>query len=612
MSVYFKASWKKSMVARSFALLHARDRKKVVLITFIQVVLGFLDLLGIAIVGVLGALTISGVSSRQPGNRVSRVLETLGISEFSLQNQALILGVLATLILVAKTLFSVVAVRRTTYFLSRSGAKISSTLISKLLTLPLTQIREKSMQQTLYSLTSGVDAITLGVLNSSAQMLADSALLIIMLTGLFVVDPSIALPAFLIFSVVIIVLYRLLSEKTRTLGRLQAEFTVTNSERILEVIGSYREIIVRNRRGFYAEEIGKIRMQLANTQAERTFLPNVSKFVIEVTVVVGSLLISAIQFTLYDAAHAVAVLSVFLAASTRIAPALLRLQQGGLSIRGALGTAGPTLDLAERLKDIDVTPAKIRAIQLDHKGFNSRIHIKNLQFCYPEQEERTIKNLNLELNEGEVVALVGPSGAGKSTLVDLILGVLVPESGEILVSGLPPLEAVDRWPGAIGYVPQDVVISNASIKQNICMGFQINDIPDELVFEAAEIAKLRDFISELPNGMATEVGDRGGNLSGGQRQRLGIARSMVTKPNLLILDEATSSLDGKTEADITDAIHNMKGNVTVIMIAHRLSTVREATRVIYLDEGTIIADGTFEEVRRSVPDFDEQARLMGL
>lgn len=582
------------------------------LVTFIQVTLGFLDLLGIAIVGVLGALTISGVSSRQPGNRVSRVLEILGINDFSLQNQALILGVTATLILVAKTLFSVVAVRRTTYFLSRSGAKISSNLISKLLTLPLTQIREKSMQQTLYSLTSGVDAITLGVLNSSAQMLADAALLIIMLTGLFVVDPSIALSAFFIFSVVIIVLYRLLSEKTRTLGQLQAEFTVTNSERILEVIGSYREIIVRNRRGFYAEEIGKIRMQLANTQAERTFLPNVSKFVIEVTVVVGSLLISAIQFTLYDAAHAVAVLSVFLAASTRIAPALLRLQQGGLSIRGALGTAGPTLDLAERLNEIVVYPEEIKPLQLDHNGFDSKILIKELNFRYPEQEELTIKNLNLELIEGEVVALVGPSGAGKSTLVDLILGVLIPESGVIRVSGLPPLEAIKRWPGAIGYVPQDVVISNASVKQNICMGFDIRNISDELAFEAAEIAKLRDFISKLPDGMATAVGDRGGNLSGGQRQRLGIARSMVTKPNLLILDEATSSLDGKTEADITDAIHNMKGNVTVIMIAHRLSTVREATRVIYLEAGTIIADGTFEEVRRMVPNFDEQARLMGL
>ena len=315
---------------------------------------------------------------------------------------------------------------------------------------------------------------------------------------------------------------------------------------------------------------------------------------------------------MYDAAHAVAVLSVFLAASTRIAPALLRLQQGGLSIRGALGTAGPTLDLAERLNDIKVNPEEIKPIQLDHSGFDSKIQIKELNFRYPEQEELTIKNLNLELIEGEVVALVGPSGAGKSTLVDLILGVLIPESGVIRVSGLPPLEAINRWPGAIGYVPQDVVISNASVKQNICMGFDIRNISDELAFEAAEIAKLRDFISELPDGMATAVGDRGGNLSGGQRQRLGIARSMVTKPNLLILDEATSSLDGKTEADITDAIHNMKGNVTVIMIAHRLSTVREATRVIYLEAGTVIADGTFEQVRRLVPNFDEQARLMGL
>ena len=213
---------------------------------------------------------------------------------------------------------------------------------------------------------------------------------------------------------------------------------------------------------------------------------------------------------------------------------------------------------------------------------------------------------------GKSLAVVGSSGAGKTSLVDVLLGILPSNSGVVSISGKPPLEAIATWPGAISYVPQAVTISNGSFRENVGLGFPKELATDELVWTALEVAQLSDYVRQLPRGLDTLVGERGARISGGQRQRLGIARAMFTRPKLLVLDEATSSLDGQTESDITDAIQGLKGSVAVVMIAHRLSTVRNADQVIFMDKGKILARGSFEEVRRAIPDFDNQAKLMGL
>jgi ABC-type multidrug transport system fused ATPase/permease subunit len=422
----------------------------------------------------------------------------------------------------------------------------------------------------------------------------------------------VALSTLVIFSSVAYTLYRLLAVRSRRIGLSEATLDVENSERILQVLNSYREIIVRNRRNYYAREIGKTKLQSANNAAERAFLPNISKYVIELTLVIGTLVISAVQFSFNDAAHAVAVLSVFMAASTRIAPATLRMQQGAIELRTQLGSAGPTLDLIEELESAPAIEETTDVIDFEHIGFDSKIDVKNVNFSYPGKENLAVAGVSISVEPGKVLALVGPSGSGKSTLVDLMLGILEPLSGEVLVSGVPPLAAIKKWSGAIGYVPQDVMLSNGSILSNISMGYPEESISDKDVLEALQIAQLDDFVSDLRDGIRTSVGDRGAKISGGQRQRLGIARAMFTKPGLLILDEATSSLDGQTEANVTASIQRLKGTVTVVLIAHRLSTVREADIVCYLESGRVIASGSFEEVRRIVPNFDRQAQLMGL
>ena len=599
-------------IARSLQVLSRKDKLKVGFVVILQIGLGLLDLAGVAIVGILGALAVSGVASRAPGNRVYSVLDFLNLETLTLQQQATLLGLAAALLLVGKTIISIIFTRKIIFFLSRRGAVISTNLLSRLLAQPLQNLQQRSMQQNLYAVTSGVNTITVGVLATCASLIADISLLLVMTIGLFIVDTLIAVSTLLIFGAIGLALYKLMNKRAQNLGVEQSALNIESNQRITEILGSYREAVVKNRRSFYAREIGKQRFKIAEVGAEIAFMPNVSKYVIELTVVIGSLGISAAQFRMQDAAHAVAVLSVFIAASTRIAPAVLRVQQGAISIKTSLGGAAPTLELIESLANVSQMDEVSDLVETSHHGFKATVEAHLLTITYPTRSNPAVRDASFLISEGQSVAIVGTSGAGKTTLIDVLLGVLVPSIGSTKISGLTPMDAIAKWPGAISYVPQDVLITQGTIRENVAMGFPVHSYPDDLVWNALSVAQLEDFVRSLPDGLDSPVGDRGVKISGGQRQRLGIARAMFTKPKLLVLDEATSSLDGQTESDVSDAIRALHGKVTVIMIAHRLSTVRTADTVIYMDEGVIKAVGTFEEVRIIVPDFDRQAKLMGL
>ena len=599
-------------IFRALLILRSADRTRLIIVVSVQVFLGLLDLFGVAVIGLLGALSLNGVQARPPGDRVSAFLEVFGLLDEPFQTQAAVLGIAASATLILRTLISIILTRKVLFFLSRRGALISSELMRKLMSQPLVTIQQNTLYENLYAITSGVSNITLGILGTSVVLIADISLLIIMAIGLFVVEPTMALSTVIFFAMVGFGLYKLMHQKAGQLGQVETELNIKSNEKITEVLSSYRESVVRNRRDYYAREIGELRFKLANTLAELSFMPNVSKYVIESSVILGALAISAAQFLLQDAGRAVATLAIFLAAGTRIAPAVLRVQQGSMQIRRSLGAAGSTLDLIESLRNVHSIEPCSDFIDVSHPGFIPAIKMEDVSFTYPGTFSPAISSANLSVTPGSIVAVVGPSGAGKTTLIDLVLGVLEPDSGEVSISGLKATEVSKRWPGSLSYVPQDVIIANGTIRSNITLGFPEESGTEEMIMDAIRISQLQTYLDNLPEKENSKVGDRGAGMSGGQRQRLGIARALFTKPKLLVLDEATSALDGETEVNVSAAIRTLKGEVTVVLIAHRLSTVRDADQVVYLEDGKILATGTFDEVRAAVPNFDRQASLMGL
>lgn len=603
-----------SAIRKVWDLLQARDKRKVIFITGIQATSGLLDLLGIALIGVIGALAVTGFGANQSGSSVNQFLKVLRLTDQTLQAQVALIGCLAAFLLVFKTIFSIYFTRRILNYLSNKSAELSSQLIANVFRMPVLKLQEKQQQEIIFAVASAPTALMVGVLASIVSMAADSSLLILITIALIYVNPAVALFSILIFTLLSFAVYRILHKRATALGRQNTTLTVESVSKIMEVLDSYRYLSVLNQKEFLAQEIGKSRIQLGKVVGENAFMPYISKYVMETAIVLGSLALAASQFLMSDATHAVATMSIFLAAGSRIAPAALRIQQAALLAKNNLGVCEPAMGFIQEIRNMspNTLTYSVDAPNYDHGNFKPIIQVSNLKFTYSDESKPALEGINFEITEGSITSIVGPSGSGKSTLADLVLGILEPEQGSILISGMKPRSAIENWPGAISYLPQEVKLIKGTIRENISLGFALNSTDKKRIEDVLEFSQLSEFVNSLPNGIDTQIGPAGATLSGGQKQRLGIARALLTNPKLIFLDEATSALDGTTEAGISEALQLLRGRVTIVTIAHRLSTVANSDQVLYLSGGHLMGSGTFSEVRKLVPDFDTQASLLGL
>ncbi len=573
-------------IVEALEIFDAKDKFKLILFSLIQVLLSFIDLFGIALIGVLVALATTAENSSAP-SYVTVILRLTQIDEFNLQTQVLLIGCLATFLLSLKSLMMVNVLRKNAYFLSRRSAELSKVLISKLLSSSLEDLNRKSMQQSLYAVTDGIYNVTAGVIARCVGLVGDVATLITVLIGLLVLDTSIAVASLFIYGSIGLLLYLFQKKSAKKLGTMQSQLSIQSGQEIHEVFGSFREIFVKNRGHFYAEKIGNTRLSFSVSQA-KFFLMNIySKYILESSVTFGALLVAIFQLYFFGGAQAIASLSLFLASGLRLAPAVMRLQYNLIEIRASLSGAEETMQLQRRLTSLNLSVKSSQTQSVDYHGFEPSIEFDNVSFTYRTSTLPALSGVTFSIPSGSFCAIIGESGAGKSTLVDTMLGINKHDVGSVLVSGLSPVEAIRTWPGAISYVPQEVQIIRGTIRENIALGYPVDLFPENMFWKALEVSRLSEFVKNQPLGLDAQVGDRGVNMSGGQKQRLGIARAMLTEPRLLVLDEATSSLDSETESEFVEALQQLVGKVTLVVIAHRLSTIESATLIYQMKQGAL-------------------------
>lgn len=597
-----------AILAKCLSMVPARERKKISLLILGQLLLTVLELSGVALFGILAIISISGIKSSEPGTRTRIVLEQLHLTNFPLEYQVTILSGGALVLLTVKTLLTYIITKRILSFLSVRSAVASSELLKKVLSSRLLLDQEKSRQETLYSITGGVNLIIVGVIGSIASLLADIFSLVILAVGLFVYSPTMTLISISYFALIGLFNYRSLHLKVEEHSKTSTMLSIKNNETTLELIGTFRETFLSGRDDYYLNRFTKERMGIARASASLAIYPNVSKYVVEISMLLGVLALAAFQFLTTDAVRAIGSISIFLAASTRVAPALLRLQQGFFNIKGNLAASVQSLEMVEKLQSIAPSDKKTEEIKSNHKC--NIVEFKSVNFKHKNGNRFEFENLEFEIKKGSRVAFVGPSGAGKSTIIDLMLSLKLPSGGSIRIEGVAPNVFIEGNPGKIGFVPQSTFIVDDTLIRNIALG-----VPDDEL----DIHRVEKLINELdltdlnsPANVSEKMGDSGNKISGGQRQRIGIARAIYSEPDLLILDEATSSLDADSESRVVTFLDSISKDMTLITVAHRLSTVLQADQVLYIDSGKLIAKGTFSEVRQAVPDFDRQARLMGL
>lgn len=605
------------LVADALSALSASDRRRYRLAVFAQVLLSLLDLIGVLLLGVVGFLLASGSSSTLPGG-LSGTLAQIGLSG---ESAALVLAAIAAALLLLKSVLALTIQRRITLFLGIRSATVGNELATRFLNQSMLRVQSVPSQKVTYALMEGVTGLIVSVLGSYLIIVSEIALMVVLTTGLLIVDPLTALVTVTYFGLVGFGLSRWLRSKARRAGRLNTETAVLARTTAHNALDTYAETTVMNRRDHFVAQFREARLGYASSRAEVLVVGLAPRYGMEAALVVGAGITTATLLLTGDRVAAIAGLTLFLAAAMRLIPALLRLNAAYITLHNQSAAARAAHELAE---SIDVTGDRsARDIDVDFDEHQhpqdfpqvrsgARVTVDDVSVEYPGSHHMALHAVSLTVEPGCSLALAGPTGSGKSTLLMTILGLLQPMSGKVRIDGEHPLTLTRSNSGAIGYVPQAVALIDASIRENVALALPETAVNDDQVWSALRKANLEEFVAALPFGLDTTIGERGVRLSGGQRQRIGLARALYMTPRLLVLDEATSALDAETENVIADTIASLEGRVTRITVAHRLATVRQADAVAYIENGRLVSLGSFEEVRRAVPGFERQAQLLGL
>lgn len=471
---------------------------------------------------------------------------------------------------------------------------------------PYTFYISRNSSELLRNINSEVTKIVNGTLQPALLISLNVITTVVVVAGLVVVEPLITGLGIIFFGGFAFLFLRMTKNAISRYGSESLAHRKSMTKAILEGLQGFKDAKVLKRERYFLSEYNQHAHKHKVYDIKNMILNTLPRQIIEMLALSGILFIAVVMVLQgREVSTIVPMIALFGAAVMKLKPSINsiigdvnRLRYNIYSVEAVY----EDLTYLEERYEQEPSPRLGEKLRLNHE-----IRLKNLDYAYPDQSQPAIKNINITIPKNKAVAFVGPSGVGKTTLVDVILGLLVPQRGSITVDGLNVFSNLDAWQRNIGYIPQFINLLDDSIRRNICFGIPEDEVDEEMLQTAIEIAQLKDFLSTLDDGVETVVGERGVRLSGGQRQRIGIARALYNNPQVLVMDEATSALDNITERVLIKAIERLRGDRTIIMIAHRLTSVKNCDTIYMMKDGEVIADGTYEELLVNSKEFREMS-----
>jgi len=499
------------------------------------------------------------------------------------------------------------------YWATRQSAKyeleLGMRLFSSYMRAPWAERLTKNSADIVRFTDSSVSQSVNGYSMQGATLIGEAVTLTTILAVLTIVQPAIAGVTLVYLGAIGFGLYFWIQRRARIAGRVMMMSSLRTSRLITEMVGAMKELTLRGKNPEIESVIRGSRSRTVRARSNSMFLSQVPRFVLEAGIIGGFVLVGLVGYLTGGTAGATTGVALFGLAGFRMAPSVVRFQTvtSGMAV-----TREHARRIIDEIRNTEKASRDTRAPEdgaLPDKPHT--LHVADISFRYPVASTNAVDHVSLDIEFGKTTALVGASGSGKSTMVDLLLGLLTPLDGQILVDDTPLNHATTAWRARVGYVPQEVALFDATVAQNVALCWD-DSFDRDRVRHALEQAQLLADIEAREDGLDAHAGERGLALSGGQRQRLGIARALYAEPDVLVMDEATSALDTATESAVTQSLHALHGNVTLIVVAHRLATVKEADQIAFMREGKVVAHGSFAHLVREVPDFARQAALAGL
>ena len=580
-------------------LINQPTRRRLVLSLTGSVLLSALDMLGV--LATLPLLQFVAGNPRDEG-ALGFVSDTLGQPS----DQALVSALAAFVVVcfVGKGVFSLAFRRWQWRFMAHQEVGVSVMMLRHYLAGPYIWHLAKNTGHKVWTVNTAVSIGYSGGLGAALGAVTEILTISFILLSLAAYAPLATLFAIIYFAFGAFLIQRFLRPRILESSKLNRDASQWTSESSLQALTSGKEIKLRHAADLFSNDYHLARRQAADAYSRAGFLAEVPKYVLEIMFVLGLGLLAMAAASQGSGAETLVLIGIFAAAGSRLLPSTVRLLAAVNAIRFA---REPLEHLIRERRQMDrARNQEVDRVVTDEVPAGDVV-LTDVRFAYPSRpEHHVLDGVSVTIPVGQSVALVGSSGAGKSTLVDLLLGLLEPTTGTIKAGSVDIHDNMPGWQAQLAVVPQDVVLFDDTLRANVAFEMPPDD---QRLAEVIERAQLSDLVRDLPGGLDSRVGERGGNLSGGQRQRIGVARALYRQPNLLVLDEATSALDNETERRLTETMKSLQGEITVVIVAHRLSTVRHCDRVLFMSQGKVASQGTFDEVMNTNEEFAHLVEL---